>query len=95
MVYSALPVLGASAYMILAFDTAQVTGTVFGIRTLYLIGSTVFAFLLIPFVLLLAYVIRILSVLKRTLAPGSFVLRTTDREERFDGPNEYLEMTKF
>ncbi|WP_440008892.1 hypothetical protein [Halomicrococcus sp. SG-WS-1] len=81
MVYSALPVLGASAYMILAFEARQVTGTVFGIQSVYIITSAAFAFSLVPFVLLLAYVIRILSVLKRTLAPGSFVLRTTDREE--------------
>lgn len=81
MVYSALPVLGVSAYMILAFEARQVTGLVFGINAVYIISSAAFAFSLIPFVLLLAYVIRILSVLKRTLAPGSFVLRTTDREE--------------
>lgn len=81
MVYSALPVLGVSAYMILAFEARQVTGTVFGIHAIYIVTSAAFAFSLIPFVLLLAYVIRILSVLKRTLAPGSFVLRTTDRDE--------------
>ncbi|WP_232686164.1 hypothetical protein [Halobacterium zhouii] len=81
MVYSALPVLGLSAYMILAFDAQDVAGTVAGIQNVYLVTSAAFAFSLTPFVLLLAYIIRILSVLKRTLAPGSFVLRSTDREE--------------
>lgn len=84
MVYSALPVLGASAYMILAFEARQITGAVYGIQYVYIITSAAFAFSLIPFVLLLAYVIRILSVLKRTLAPGSFVLRDTDREEKIE-----------
>lgn len=81
MVYSTLPVLAVAAYMILAFDGLDVAGTTLGLQNAFLITSAVFAFTLTPFVLLLAYVIRILSVLKRTLAPGSFVLRETDREE--------------
>lgn len=81
MVYAALPVLSISAYMVLAFETSNITGTTVGIHNLYLLTSAAFAFSLTPFVLLLAYVIRILTVLKRTLAPGSFVLRATDRDE--------------
>lgn len=80
MVYSTLPVLGLSAYMVLAFEASRVTGEVAGVESLYLVTAAAFSVSLVPFVLLLSYVIRILSVLKRTLAPGSFVLRSTDRE---------------
>lgn len=81
MVYAALPGLVVAAYLILAFDATAVDGTLFGVQNLYLLVSAAYAVTLAPFVLLLAYVLRILTVLKRTLAPGSFVLRDTDRDE--------------
>lgn len=82
MVYAALPGLVVAAYLILAFDAAAVTGTLVGVPALFVVTSVAYAVTLIPFVLLLAYVLRILTVLKRTLAPGSFVLRGTDRDEK-------------
>lgn len=81
MVYAALPGLLVAAYMIVAFDATRVPGSVAGVEMLYLVTSAAYAFTLIPFVLLLAYITRILSVLKRTLAPGSFVLRETGDSE--------------
>ncbi|WP_135853026.1 hypothetical protein [Halorussus salinus] len=81
MVYAALPGLVVAAYLILTFDAPQVDGTLFGVENLYLLVSAAYALTLAPFVLLLVYVLRILTVLKRTLAPGSFVLRGTDRDE--------------
>jgi hypothetical protein len=81
MVYAALPGLVVAAYLILAFDATVVGGTLFGVQNLYLLVSAAYAVTLAPFVLLLAYVLRILTVLKRTLAPGSFVLRDTDHDE--------------
>ncbi|WP_435333827.1 hypothetical protein [Haloarchaeobius sp. TZWWS8] len=81
MVYAALPGLAIAGYMIVAFDPQQVVGTVGGIQSLYLVTSAAYALTLVPFVLLLAYIVRILSVLKRTLAPGSFVLRETNETE--------------
>ncbi|WP_158055811.1 hypothetical protein [Halorussus halophilus] len=84
MVYAALPGLVVAAYLILAFDATAVTGTFFGVPHLFLLTSAAYAVTLIPFVLLLAYVLRILTVLKRTLAPGSFVLRGTNRDEDID-----------
>jgi hypothetical protein len=38
----------------------------------------------VPFAILLAYVLRLVTVAKRTLSVGPFVLRTTDRDASVD-----------
>lgn len=81
MLYAAMPALAVSAYMIIAFDPAAVAGVTAGIDTALLVVSVVFVVTLTPFAVLLAYLLRILTVAKRTLAIGPFVLRNSELSE--------------
>lgn len=82
--HGAMPALAVAAYMIFAFDAAAVTGTVFGVPRLYLLVSAVYVVVLLPFTVLLAYLLRILTVVKRTLDIGPFILRETDADKVTD-----------
>lgn len=81
VLYGAMPALGLAAYMLLEFDAGQITGTVFGMSTGYLVVSGLFVLTLLPFAVLLAYLLRVLTVMKRTLAIGPFILRETEQLE--------------
>lgn len=80
--YGAMPALAIAGYMILAFDPGGVTGSLFGASTSYLFVSAIFVFSLLPFAVLLAYILRILTIQKRTLAIGPFILRETKTVDR-------------
>lgn len=81
VLYGAMPTLALAGYMILEFDAAKITGTVFGINTAYLVVSALYVLTLIPFAVLLAYLLRVLTVMKRTLTIGPFILRETEQLE--------------
>ena len=78
MIYATLPGLAVSGYMILLFDPTQLAATLFTIPLTYLVVCSAYVVALVPFFLLLAYILRVLTILKRTLAPGEFVLRSED-----------------
>lgn len=87
VLYGAMPSLAIAAYMILAFDAARLAGgTLLGIDAAYLVVDALYVLVLLPFAVVLAYVLRILTMMKRTLAIGPFVLRETDQLEsvRYD-----------
>jgi len=91
MLYAAVPALIVSVGGILTLDTlGTVPGTTFGVANLawVTLGGTLVA--LTPFAILLAYVLRIATVAKRTLAIGPFVLRETERTDdiEWDGDRE-------
>jgi hypothetical protein len=52
---------------------------VFGVRPLVVVVSAGVAVSLLPFAFLLSYILRIVTVTKRTLSIGPFILRETDR----------------
>ncbi|WP_049898649.1 hypothetical protein [Halococcus agarilyticus] len=80
VLYGAMPALAIAAYMILSFDAARLFGSaVFGIDTAFLFVSAMYVLTLTPFAVVLAYVVRVLTVIKRTLAIGPFVLRETEQ----------------
>ena len=82
-----MPSLAIAAYMILAFDAARLAGgTLLGIDAAYLVVDALYVLALLPFAVVLAYVLRILTMMKRALAIGPFVLRETDQLEsvRYD-----------
>ncbi|WP_049928763.1 hypothetical protein [Halopiger goleimassiliensis] len=84
MMYVAVPALVVTMSMLLFFDADAVTGTVLGIDALVWIvaaGATVAA---TPFLLLIAFILRIATVAKRTLAIGPFILRESSRGEEID-----------
>ena len=84
ILFTAIPALIVAISMLLFFEVSAITSTTFGhTDALYLVALAVTVSLL-PFAILLSYILRIVTVTKRTLAIGPFVLRETDRERDLD-----------
>lgn len=78
ILYTAVPALFVSAAMILYLDDpGSLGGAMIGVSNLVWLVSASVAVALLPFMLLLSYVLRIATVAKRTLAVGPIVLRET------------------
>jgi hypothetical protein len=84
LLYVAPPALLVVAGMIMYVDGDAVTGATLGIDHLVLLASAAFAVSVLPFVVLLAYVLRIATVAQRTLAMGPFILRESSRDAESD-----------
>ena len=85
ILYAAVPALLVSVGMILFVDDpGTVTGATLGVENLLWLVSGAVALALVPFMLLLSYVLRIATVAKRTLAIGPFILRESDRSDDID-----------
>lgn len=83
LLYGSMPTLMLSGYMILVFEPMDITGTVFGFSQAYLFVGAMYVIALSPFAVLLAYLLRVLTVAKRTLAIGPFILRESEQLEQF------------
>lgn len=77
MLYTSVPALVVSLAMLLYVDPAGLTGSSLGIDHLVWVTCAAVTVVLVPFVLLVSYVLRIATVAKRTLAMGPFVLQQT------------------
>jgi len=75
-----IPSLLASTWALLFFDIDAAVSYVFGLPVSLLLIAGVVAVSLLPFAVLLSYILRIVTVTKRTLSIGPFILRETDRE---------------
>lgn len=75
MLYASIPALVVAVSMLTYVDTTGVTGATFGVDNIVWIVCAAATVTLSPFFLLVSYVLRIVSVAKRTLAIGPFVLR--------------------
>jgi len=75
---AALPALLVAVCMIAYFDPAGPISRTFGIVPVVALTSTVSV---LPFLVLLAYVLRIATVTKHTLSIGPFILRETEQVE--------------
>lgn len=75
ILYAAIPALVAALTMVLFFDPTFVSGTVLGVNTGVLVVCAAVTIGTAPFIVLLAYILRIATVAKRTLAVGPFTLR--------------------
>jgi hypothetical protein len=84
MLYAAVPAIVITTGSILYVDAPAVTGTVLGVDAIIWAVSGLTALALMPFSVLAAYVLRIATVAKRTLAIGPFILRSTDRSAARD-----------
>ena len=87
VLYGAMPALAIAAYMMLSFEASRLFGSaLFGIDVAFLFTSAMYVLTLSPFAIVLAYLVRMLTVIKRTLAIGPFVLRETEQLEsvRYD-----------
>ena len=80
ILYAAIPALTVVAGMRMYVDVDAVSGATMGIDNLVLLTSGAFTVSLIPFVILLTYVLRIATVAQRTLAMGPFILRESERD---------------
>ncbi len=85
VLYAAVPALVVAMAGVLFLDVqGTVTGVTLGVDNLVWVVSAATTIALAPFAILLAYVLRIATVAKRTLAIGPFVLRETDRSETIE-----------
>ena len=81
LLYAAVPALVVSMGALLLFDPAGYPGTTFGLNHALLVVSAAATVASLPFLVLLSYIVRIVTVTKRTLSIGSFVLRETESSE--------------
>jgi hypothetical protein len=88
VLYAALPALGLAGYMVLLFEPTAVADWLFGINQVLGINTAILAvcgvytLTLVPFALLLAYLLRMLTIIQRTLAIGPFILRDEQFPDR-------------
>ncbi|QSG11201.1 putative membrane protein [Halapricum desulfuricans] len=79
LLYTAVPALAVAVSSLLFLDPSAIDGATAGVdHALALVAATT-TVSLVPFTILLAYVLRIVTVTKRTLSVGPFILRETDR----------------
>jgi len=84
LLVTAIPALVVAVGTLAFFDPARVSGTVLRLDYALLLLATTVTVSLVPFSLLLAYILRIVTVTKRTLSIGPFILRETDRDAEID-----------
>ncbi|MFB6078840.1 MAG: hypothetical protein ABEJ80_07680 [Halarchaeum sp.] len=80
VLYASVPAIAVATGALLFFDPRDVAQ---GWLALVVAALTV-CIALLPFAILLAYILRIVTVTKRTLSIGPFVLRETDRSRDLD-----------
>ncbi|SFS68136.1 hypothetical protein [Halostagnicola kamekurae] len=84
MMYVAVPALLVTTSMLLFFDAGTASGTILGIDVLVWIVTAATTIAVTPFLVLIAYILRIATMAKRTLAIGPFILRESGRGEDID-----------
>jgi hypothetical protein len=84
IMYVSVPALVVAMSMIAFFDADAVTGTVFGVDTVVWIVVAAATVSIVPFLLLVSFVLRLGTMAKRTLAIGPFILRESNRDEEIE-----------
>jgi len=84
MLWTSLPSLLVSTWALMFFDPDALLGNVFGVPYSLLQVAAALSLSVLPFAVLLSYILRIVTVTKRTLSIGPFILRETDRDVEFD-----------
>jgi hypothetical protein len=75
ILYAAIPAVVVASLMITVVDPTSVSGTLFGVKHITLVVGAAFTVTLLPFLLFVSYILRILTVAKRTLAVEPLILR--------------------
>jgi len=75
ILYAAVPAVVVAGVMVAVVDAGTVSGSLLGVDAVVLLVGGAFAVTLVPFLLFVTYVLRILTVAKRTLAIEPLVLR--------------------
>ncbi len=84
VLYLAMPALAVTIGSLLFLDPQDVLGATAGVPNALLVVAAAVTVSMVPFTLLLTWILRIVTVTKRTLAIGPFILRGTDRSSEFD-----------
>jgi hypothetical protein len=79
ILYSAIPALVVAAVGVAFVGSESFPGATLGISNLLWAVATAFTVTVVPFLLLVAYILRIATVAKRTLAIGPLILRDSRR----------------
>ncbi|KTG11587.1 hypothetical protein AUR64_03215 [Haloprofundus marisrubri] len=79
ILYISVPALIVAGFTTTYVDGNALTGGILGVPTLIWWTSAAFAITSLPFLLLMAYIARIATIAKRTLAIGPFILRDSQR----------------
>ncbi|MFB6160284.1 MAG: hypothetical protein ABEJ61_03805 [Haloferacaceae archaeon] len=84
LLYAAVPALAVAVVSLAFFDPRDVAGATLGVDHALVVLAATTTVSLVPFTILLAYVLRIVTITKRTLSIGPFILRRTDRSVDVD-----------
>ncbi|WP_227380796.1 hypothetical protein [Haladaptatus halobius] len=79
ILYAAIPALFVAGAMLAFVGSGTFTGITLGVSDLLWVVAGAFTVTLIPFLLLVSYILRIATVAKRTLAIGPLILRNSQR----------------
>lgn len=79
ILYAALPALFVAGSMLAFVGSGTFTGITFGVSDILWVVGAAFTVTLIPFILLLVYILRVATIAKRTLAIGPLILRESQR----------------
>lgn len=79
IIYAAIPAIVVAAGMLGFFGSGPVPGVTLGASNVLWLVAGAFTVALLPFLLLVAYIARIATVAKRTLAIGPIILRGSQR----------------
>ena len=78
ILYAAVPALVVGGLMLTAVDAGTFPGRTLGVDHVTLVVGAAFAVTLFPFSLFVSYLLRVLTIAKRTLAIGPLVLRDSE-----------------
>ncbi|MFC7008038.1 hypothetical protein [Halalkalicoccus salilacus] len=84
LLYAGPPALVVVVGILIYLDPTSIAGSILGVQNLVWLVSGAFVLALVPFVLLISYVLRIATVAQRTLAMGPFILRESSRDADSD-----------
>lgn len=80
ILYAAVPTLVISGIMLAVVDAGTFPGSTLGVDHIIFVVGAAFAVTLVPFLLFISYLLRILTIAKRTLAIEPLILREQRRE---------------
>jgi hypothetical protein len=84
LLYVAVPALTVAIVSLAFFDPRDFAGATAGVSHSLFVLAVTTTLSLTPFTILLAYILRIVTITKRTLSIGPFILRETDRSTDVD-----------
>ncbi|PSP71947.1 hypothetical protein BRC86_14075, partial [Halobacteriales archaeon QS_3_64_16] len=79
MLYLSVPALAITSALAMFLAPTSFPGTFLGIGNLVWISSAGMAAGAMPFLFLTSFILRMVTITKRTLAVGPFILRSADR----------------